>query len=176
MRSRFFRSVSSAVALAACATGTLAGSEDINPSPDGGVAPAEDGASDGTVVDTGTTESPDTGSESSVASHDAGESGADAATDSSPPTDAPADVPFDALLDALPDAFDAADASCGVPPDGGLPGGSYSATCSGCTVTGTTLSCACQNDGQTYVPASLNLCTCMQPLVINNLNGVLTCG
>jgi hypothetical protein len=170
MRARFILSISCAVAVGACASGTLSGTEDTNPPPDGDAAPpTEAGASDSTVADTGSTEFADTGPESTVGSHDASESGADAPTDSPP-------APMDAPSDALPDAFDAADASCGVPPDGGLPGGSYSATCSGCSVTGTTLSCACQNDSQVYVPASLDLCTCAQPLVINNLNGVLTCG
>jgi hypothetical protein len=174
MRSRFILSIFSAVAFVACATGTLAESEDTSPPPDGAAPPpAEAGASDRTVVDTGTPGFTDTGAESSVGSHDASESGADAAADSPP---APTDAPSDAPSDAPPDVFDAADASCGVPPDGGLPGGSYSATCSGCSVTGTTLICTCQNDSQAPVPASLNLCTCMQPLVINNLNGVLTCG
>ena len=47
-----------------------------------------------------------------------------------------------------------ATASCG---DAGA---SYAATCSNCSVAGTTLTCDCRSESQTSAPTSINMCTC----------------
>jgi hypothetical protein len=63
--------------------------------------------------------------------------------------------------------FDAA--SCGAP------SGTYSSTCTGCTVAGGTLTCGCTTDSNSTATSSLDLCACPDTTTISNANGVLTC-
>ena len=87
---------------------------------------------------------------SAYGSGDAGDGGAVG------PTDAGTDAGFDA-------------ASCG------SPSGSYAQTCTNCSFTAPVLSCSCTTKSNTQNATTLNLCTCTQPPVISNNDGVLTC-
>jgi hypothetical protein len=53
--------------------------------------------------------------------------------------------------------------------------GNYAATCSSCSTVGNTLTCECQNDQQINTSASIDLCSCPQPLNIENENGAFNC-
>jgi hypothetical protein len=124
------------------------------PASDSGVY-GEDGSAIGSKGPTGPKGNPvvyDSGPPATIGGVvDSGANGSDASGDAA--VDGPVDAPV----------------SCG------SPGGSYAQTCSSCSVTGSTLSCECQNDSQVLGPTSLDLCSCSQPPVIANANGVLTC-
>ena len=55
-----------------------------------------------------------------------------------------------------------------------LPSGSYSQTCSACTISGDTLSCNCRNEDGFSRYTSINTRHCYHP--VSNQNGRLTCG
>ena len=57
----------------------------------------------------------------------------------------------------------------------GVPGGSYTSTCTSCSMTETTLACTCTTSSGLRSPTTLNLCTCTQASQIGNTNGQLTC-
>ena len=152
--------------IAACAAGDLgsAGSAALPSSGgDGGALPATvDGGAprDAAVGPTGSGD--DAGSNAGPGIFDGGPpvviggGSNDGATDAG--DDAPADTGVDARV-------------CGPPSSAS----SYASTCTGCSTTGNTLTCACKNKAQTPVPTSLDMCTCTQPPVIANTDGVLTC-
>ncbi len=62
--------------------------------------------------------------------------------------------------------------SCAPPPTCSAPSGTYSATCTGCSVSGCTLSCSCKDVNGVYHSASLAL-PCNSA---SNCNGSLVCG
>jgi hypothetical protein len=71
--------------------------------------------------------------------------------------------------DAGTDAgFDAA--TCGT-----ADGGTYMQTCTNCMFNAPILSCSCTTKSNTQNATTLNVCTCAQPPVIANNDGVLTC-
>ena len=57
----------------------------------------------------------------------------------------------------------------------GAAGGSYTSSCTNCSLTGTTLSCTCENDSNMPEATTLNLCNCSQASQVSNTNGQLTC-
>jgi hypothetical protein len=57
----------------------------------------------------------------------------------------------------------------------GIPGGSYTSTCTSCSMTETTLACTCTTSSGATASTSLDLCTCTQASQIGNTNGQLTC-
>jgi hypothetical protein len=159
-----------AVAVAACAAGQLTQSDDPGSSPDSGAADGAAPGPDGGPATTGDSGATGPGPDAGPTVFDGGQPAkiGDDGGGSDAPSDAPADAPPDsavAPVDAAPDA----PISCGTP------GGSYTVTCVNCTFVGTTLSCSCQNDSQVLGPTSLNICSCSQPVVITNTNGVLVC-
>jgi hypothetical protein len=89
-------------------------------------------------------------------------------------TEGEASTPKDgATADALIEAASTDAAACSV--DGGIPGGSYLATCSDCAVSATALTCTCLTETSQPMASSLNLCACVQPFSITNENGTLAC-
>jgi hypothetical protein len=96
------------------------------------------------------------------------------ASDGSVPSPGAADsAPAEASSDATPSdgALDAADAAaCGVP------SGSYTGSCSNCSVAGGVLTCDCQTgSGGATMTSSVDLCACPDTTTISNAQGVLTC-
>jgi len=75
-----------------------------------------------------------------------------------------------ASVDATP-----ADSAPDAPVSCGSPGGTYTGTCSDCSVTATTLTCLCTTDSGSSVESSLDLCTCPVLTEISNTNGILSC-
>jgi hypothetical protein len=57
----------------------------------------------------------------------------------------------------------------------GVPGGSYTTTCTACSMTDTMLSCSCVTKSGSMSTTTLNLCDCTQATQIANTNGQLTC-
>jgi len=159
MRFRFVAPTTLCV-FVACATGNV-GDQDGALSPDGGGGVPDSGAETSLVLEAGPSVF-DGGPPATIGGDDGGDSGADAGADGADATSP------DAEADASNDAADA-NVSCG------SPNGSYSSTCSSCTFVGVTLNCNCLTDSQASVAASLDLCSCTQPPVIANTNGVLTC-
>jgi hypothetical protein len=155
-------------ALAACATGASNGATTDDPFDGGAATLAHDsGAGEGSIDDAST------GPKGNPVTLDSSPTTTDGATNVDAALDAPNDPALDAPVDSPVDA--PVDVGVDAPISCGTPSGSYSMTCSSCTVTGTVLSCQCQNDEQVLGPTSLDMCTCAQPPVISNQNGVLTC-
>jgi hypothetical protein len=120
-------------------------------------APSEGGLADAPAVDAGPT-----GPTGPATPGDDGGS-------PSPTPDAAADV-GDGGADATPvDAAPDAPVACG------SPSGSYTGSCSNCTVTGGTLTCDCKTSSGSTSTSSLDLCACPNTALISNADGVLTC-
>jgi CVNH domain-containing protein len=75
----------------------------------------------------------------------------------------------DASTDAASDDGGLDAASCGAP------SGTYSSSCTDCTVAGGMLTCSCTTNSNSTATTSLDLCTCPDTTTISNANGVLTC-
>jgi hypothetical protein len=164
--------------IAACASGDLAsqdGGIGGDPDVDGSVDAAADGGGVSSIDAAGRRDSSAAPDTSLPDQPDSGTGGLDSgppAPDSGGSTglDATSDAPTDASVDAAPDA--APDTGG---PDCGAPGGSYALSCPTCSLSGTTLTCACKDDAQDADITTLDICGCAQPPVITNNNGILSC-
>jgi hypothetical protein len=65
--------------------------------------------------------------------------------------------------------------ACPGAPTCGTPSGTYAQTCDNCQLVGDTLTCDCVDQSGDTVLSSLTLCTCAQPPVVANTDGVLSC-
>jgi hypothetical protein len=65
--------------------------------------------------------------------------------------------------------------ACPGPPTCGTPGGTYAQTCTGCQLVGGALTCSCVDNANGSLVTTITLCGCLQPPVVTNANGVLTC-
>jgi hypothetical protein len=57
----------------------------------------------------------------------------------------------------------------------GVPGGTYTTSCTACSMTDTMLSCTCTTKSGSTSATTLDLCDCTQATQIANTNGQLTC-